>query len=100
MGKEKYFCWSISSWNGGAAEDCSNSGIDATNELLTFYGKPLRVQREIHEYLCSRRGWLPSGYLEQDLPVLRKVLVTRERLRVGRSLPDSGPRTGWVSAIS
>src|SRR5438093_2358094 len=23
MGKEKYFCWSISSWNGRAAEDCS-----------------------------------------------------------------------------
>jgi len=65
MGKEKYFCWPISSWNGGAAEDCSNSGIDATNEFE-----------------------------------LGKVLVTREPLRVGRSLPDSGSRTGWVSAIS
>jgi formate dehydrogenase accessory protein FdhE len=47
---------------------------DATNELLKFYGRLLRVQRETYEYLRSRRGWLPSGYLREDLPVLRVMV--------------------------
>ena len=40
-------------------------------ELLTFYAKLLRVQKEIFEHLRSRKGWLPSGLLQQDLPVLK-----------------------------
>jgi FdhE protein len=44
------------------------------SELLTFYSRLLRLQKEVYEYLQSRRGWLPSGALEQDLPVLRVML--------------------------
>lgn len=43
-------------------------------ELLTFYAKLLRVQKEIFEYLRSRKGWLPSGQLEQDLSVLKSMI--------------------------
>ena len=42
-----------------------------TKELLAFYAKLLRVQKEIFEYLRSRKGWLPAGLLEQDLSVLK-----------------------------
>jgi len=42
-----------------------------TKELLTFYARLLRVQKEIFEYLRSRKGWLPTGGLEQDLSVLK-----------------------------
>jgi FdhE protein len=47
---------------------------DATNELLTFYAELLRAQKEIYEFLRTRKGWLPSGTLEEDLPVVRVVL--------------------------
>jgi formate dehydrogenase accessory protein FdhE len=47
---------------------------DATKELLVFYVKLLRAQKEIYEYLRSRRDWLPSGYLEEDLPVVRAMV--------------------------
>ena len=47
---------------------------EATKELLTFYAKLLRAQKEIYESLRSRKGWLPTGVLEDDLPVVR-VLV-------------------------
>jgi formate dehydrogenase accessory protein FdhE len=54
-----------------------------TRELLTFYGELLRAQKEIFDYFNSLKGWLPSGLLEQDLPVLQKMmprlLVTVER---------------------
>jgi len=66
--------------------ECLAAKSDATNELLAFYAKLLRVQREIHEYLRSRRGWLPSGYLEQDLPVLRVMVPA-----VLRAVESSGP---------
>lgn len=42
-----------------------------TKELLAFYSVVLRSQKEIYEYLRSRKGWLPSGAIEADLPVLR-----------------------------
>jgi formate dehydrogenase accessory protein FdhE len=42
--------------------------------LLAFYGKLLRIQREVYEELRRRQGWLPSGRLEQDLPVLRAMV--------------------------
>lgn len=43
-----------------------------SRELLAFYAVVLRWQSETYEYLRSRRGWLPSGALEIDLPVLRE----------------------------
>ncbi len=45
-----------------------------SKELLTFYAALLRCQKEIHENLRSRKSWLPSGALEQDLAVLRVML--------------------------
>ena len=47
---------------------------DAARELLTFYGKLLRAQKEGYEYLRGRMGWLPSGTLEEDLPAVRATL--------------------------
>src|SRR2546423_1762075 len=47
---------------------------DATNELLNFYAGLLRAQKGIYEFLRTRKGWLPSGMLEEDLPVVRVML--------------------------
>jgi len=47
------------------------SGNDATSELLLFYAKLLRAQKKIYDYLRSRRDWLPSGNLAEDLTVVR-----------------------------
>src|ERR1043166_2040085 len=47
---------------------------DATNEMLTFYAALLRAQREVYEFLRTRKGWLPSGVLEEDLPFVRAAL--------------------------
>ena len=47
---------------------------DATREILTFYKKLLQSQKEVEQFLRSRRGWLPSGYLAEDLPVLKECL--------------------------
>ncbi len=52
------------------AEKLASVKADA-KELLTFYAKLLRVQKEIFEYLRSRKGWLPSGLLEHDLSVVK-----------------------------
>src|SRR6266542_2265480 len=41
-----------------------------SNELLEFYAVLLRSQKEIYEYLRTRKGWLPCGKLARDLPVL------------------------------
>lgn len=46
----------------------------AANELLAFYGKLLRAQQAAYEYLRGRRGWLPSGLLEEDLEVIREAM--------------------------
>jgi FdhE protein len=48
--------------------------VAATNEILTFYEKLLRSQKEVYESLRSQRGWLPSGFLPNDLTVLREYL--------------------------
>ncbi len=45
-----------------------------SSELLTFYAQLLRAQKEIYEFLRSRKGWLPSGDLERDLSVIRAAL--------------------------
>jgi hypothetical protein len=42
----------------------------ATKEILTFYTKLLESQQQIEEFLRSRRNWLPSGNLSDDMPVL------------------------------
>jgi len=47
---------------------------NGAKELLNFYAHLLRAQRDIYEFLRSRRGWLPSGELECDLPVLLDAL--------------------------
>src|ERR1051325_379238 len=47
---------------------------NGSKELLTFYAHLLRAQRDVYEFLCSRPGWLPSGNLESDLPVLADSL--------------------------
>lgn len=45
-------------------------------ELLTFYAKLLGTQKQIYGYFRSRKGWLPSGVLEQDLSVVRSEMPT------------------------
>jgi FdhE protein len=45
-----------------------------SNELLTFYAALLRSQKDIYEYLRTRKSWLPSGELQRDLPVLRQAI--------------------------
>ncbi|HEX5708626.1 MAG TPA: formate dehydrogenase accessory protein FdhE [Pyrinomonadaceae bacterium] len=47
---------------------------EAARELLTFYATLLRAQKEAYEYLRGRKGWLPSGALEEDLPVVRSMM--------------------------
>ncbi|HXD34933.1 MAG TPA: formate dehydrogenase accessory protein FdhE [Pyrinomonadaceae bacterium] len=49
---------------------CANG----SKELLTFYAHLLRAQKDIYEFLRGRKGWLPSGELESDFPVLRDAL--------------------------
>lgn len=44
---------------------------EAAQELLIFYGELLRAQKAIYEFLRSRRDWLPSGVLEDDLKTIR-----------------------------
>src|SRR5215208_7765705 len=45
-----------------------------SSELLVFYAQLLRAQRDIYEFLRSRKDWLPSGDLAHDLPVIRAAL--------------------------
>lgn len=75
------------SWDAGVrrAEHLA-AKTDATKELLTFYAELLRAQKEIYESLRGREGRLPSGVLEEDLPV---VLVTLPRLL--DAVESSGP---------
>jgi FdhE protein len=75
------------SWDGliRRAEHLAAEG-DATRELLTFYAELLRAQREIYESLRSRKDWLPSGMLEDDLPVVRVMMP-----ELLRAVEASGP---------
>ena len=59
---------------------------EGAKELLTFYGKLLRVQKEIYERLRSREEWLPSGMLEEDLTVVRAMMPM-----LLREVVSSGP---------
>jgi formate dehydrogenase accessory protein FdhE len=47
---------------------------NGSTELLTFYAQLLRAQKDIYEFLRSRKDWLPSGELELDLSVLSEAL--------------------------
>ena len=47
---------------------------ETTEELLSFYAKLLRAQKGIYESLRSRKGWLPTGVLEDDLSAARTLL--------------------------
>src|SRR5258707_15451674 len=47
---------------------------NGSKELLNFYAHLLRAQKDIYEFLRSRKDWLPSGELESDLPVLQGAL--------------------------
>ncbi len=67
------------------ADELASEKTEA-KELLTFYAKLLRVQKEIFEYLRSRKGWLPSGLLERDLPVLKAMMP-----RLFTMVESSGP---------
>src|SRR2546421_10674092 len=59
---------------------------DSTKELLNFYAELYRAQKEIYEFLRTRKGWLPSGMLEEDLQVVRAVLAG-----LLRTVEASGP---------
>lgn len=61
---------------------------EATKELLVFYGQLLRVQQGIYEDMRSRRGWLPSGILEEDLLVIRPKITDLLEM-VGASGPTA-----------
>lgn len=45
-----------------------------SRELMVFYAQLLRAQKEIYEFLRSRKGWLPSGNIEDDLATIRDAL--------------------------
>jgi FdhE protein len=60
--------------------------VDPTREILTFYARLLQSQKEVDEFLRSRRGWLPSGSLGEDLPVVRECLPV-----VLRTVEANGP---------
>ena len=47
-----------------------------SRELLTFYAQLLRAQREVYEFLRSRKDWLPSGDIEHDVPVVLNAFPT------------------------
>jgi formate dehydrogenase accessory protein FdhE len=47
---------------------------DATRELLLFYGALLRAQKGIYDRLRSRRDYLPSGMLQEDVPEIRPLI--------------------------
>ena len=47
---------------------------EVTEELLSFYARLLRAQKEIHDSFRRRKDWLPTGMLEADLPVVRTMM--------------------------
>ena len=54
--------------------DLLAANANGSKELLTFYAHLLRAQKGIYQFLRSRKGWLPSGELERDVPVLGDAL--------------------------
>jgi FdhE protein len=77
----------IESWDARIqrAEELTSES-DATREILSFYAELLQSQKEVDEFLRSRRSWLPSGSLVEDLPVVRECLPF-----VLRTVESNGP---------
>jgi FdhE protein len=50
--------------------ECLVPNANGSRELLTFYAQLLRAQKQVYEFLRSRKEWLPSGEIEGDWPVL------------------------------
>jgi FdhE protein len=48
----------------------------AAQELLSFYATLLRAQKDIYEQLRGQRDWLPTGFLENDLAIVRALMPT------------------------
>ena len=46
-----------------------------SKELLTFYAQLLRAQQKIYESFRSRKDWLPSGDLANDLIVVQSSMI-------------------------
>ena len=67
------------------AEGLASESLES-RELLTFYAALLRSQKEIYDYLRTRKEWLPSGDLQQDLAVLRVMMP-----RFLTAVESSGP---------
>jgi len=59
-----------------------------SKELVTFYAQLLRAQAAIYESFRSRRDWLPSGDLENDLAVVQSSMIGLLEC-VGRHGPES-----------
>ena len=57
-----------------------------SKDLLRFYAQLLRAQKEIYEFLRSRKNWLPTGDLEQDV-----VIVQSSMARLLESVAQHGP---------
>jgi len=50
--------------------DQLTANANGSRELLRFYTHLLRGQKELYDFLRSRKDWLPSGELERDAPLL------------------------------
>ena len=57
-----------------------------SRDLLRFYAQLLRAQKEIYEFLRSRKNWLPTGDLEQDVAVVQSSMT-----RLLESVAQHGP---------
>jgi formate dehydrogenase accessory protein FdhE len=57
------------------AEQLAAQRGDAS-QLLTFYAKLLGAQKQVYESFRSRKEWLPSGLLAQDLGLVRPAMRT------------------------
>lgn len=62
------------------------SAAEVTNELLVFYGRLLRAQLEVHQFLLNQRDWFPFGEIEPDLPVIRPAFPM-----ILKAVEEAGP---------
>lgn len=62
------------------------SQANGSGDLLRFYAKLLRSQKEAYESFRSLRDWLPSGEIQRDLPVIREILSP-----IIRTVAEHGP---------
>ena len=63
-------------WNKQIARaDYLIAEASGSKELLIFYAQLLRAQEGIYESFRSRKNWLPTGDLENDLPVIQSLMT-------------------------